>query len=115
MKSNIGLTSLSPRLILMLGDVIQDKELSEELAELDGSEGALHVQKDSALFRFLDGVIKEYIKEKKDNKMEKNMSPCYSCKKHKKRVSIALKYSLFSDLCPRWILAVYLEDPRPPM
>ena len=87
MKSNIGLTSLSPRLILMLGDVIQDKELSEELAELDGSEGALHVQKDSALFRFLDGVIKEYIKEKKDNKMEKNMSPCYSCKKHKKRVS----------------------------
>ena len=111
----MGLTSLSPKLILMLGDVIQDKELSEELAELGGSEGALHVQKDSALFRFLDGVIKEYIKEKKDNKMEKNMSPCYSCKKHKKRVSIVFKYSLFSDLCPRWTLAVYLEDPGPLM
>ena len=111
----MGLTSLSPKLILMLGDVIQDKELSEELAELGGSEGALQVQKDSALFRFLDGVIKEYIKEKKDNKMEKNMSPCYSCKKHKKRVSIVFKYSLFSDLCPRWTLAVYLEDPGPLM
>ena len=29
----MGLTSLSPKLILMLGDVIQDKELSEELAD----------------------------------------------------------------------------------